>query len=147
MSVRVQTDPIDAASALAAAQPTGDAGAVVSFTGHVRAEPGSDHLTLEHYPGMTEKCMARIVNQARERFSLANATAIHRVGRMMPGETIVLVIAVARHRQAAFDGAQFIMDWLKTEAPFWKQNSDGGWVETRQADRQAQKRWHSDPTG
>lgn len=139
--VRVQTEPIDVAAEFAAAQPDGAAGALVMFTGHVRAEHGSDTLVLEHYPGMTEKQLARIVRQAEHRFALAEIRVVHRVGAMAAGETIVAVCAVARHRHAAFDGARFIMDWLKTEAPFWKRTGSGNWVEARATDAEAKAAW------
>lgn len=122
-------------------------GAVVSFTGLCRDE---DHrleaLELEHYPGMAEAEIERIAQQAIERFQLDGMTAIHRYGKIAPGENIVLVIAAARHRQAAFDGANFLMDFLKTRAPFWKKEhpkngTDGDWVSAKDADDDALAKW------
>ncbi|WP_084367618.1 molybdenum cofactor biosynthesis protein MoaE [Rhizobium sp. RU36D] len=124
-----------------------DIGAVVSFVGLCRDEAGTlAALELEHYPGMAEAEMTRIGGLAIERFSLLGLTAIHRHGRIEAGEQIVLVIAAAPHRQAAFDGANFVMDFLKTSAPFWKKEhgtdgSAGGWVEARDADDLARDKW------
>ncbi|MCJ8519201.1 molybdopterin synthase catalytic subunit [Pseudorhizobium tarimense] len=124
-----------------------DIGAVVTFTGLCRDERGSlSALELEHYPGMAEAEMRRIGKLATDRFSLLGLTAIHRFGRIAPGENIVLVIAAAPHRQAAFDGASFMMDFLKTSAPFWKKEhkvdgSAGDWVAAKDADDRARDRW------
>lgn len=124
-----------------------DIGAVVSFTGLCRDEQGKlSALELEHYPGMAEAEMRRIGAIAIERFSLFGLTAIHRYGKIPPGENIVLVIAAAAHRQAAFDGANLVMDFLKTSAPFWKKEhatdgSAGDWVSARDADDVARDKW------
>jgi molybdopterin synthase catalytic subunit len=124
-----------------------DIGAVVSFSGLCRDEQGSlSALELEHYPGMAEAEMRRIAEIAIERFSLRGLTAIHRFGRILPGENIVLVIAASSHRQAAFDGANFMMDFLKTSAPFWKKEhtvdgAAGDWVSAKDADDQAREKW------
>jgi molybdopterin synthase catalytic subunit len=124
-----------------------DIGAVVTFTGLCRDEGGSlNALELEHYPGMAEAEIRRISLQAIDRFTLLGLTAIHRFGKIAPGEDIVLVIACAPHRQAAFDGANFVMDYLKTAAPFWKKEhladgSTGGWVSAKDADDAARDRW------
>lgn len=124
-----------------------DIGAVVTFTGLCRDEQGAlSALELEHYPGMAEAEMRRIAQLALERFSLTGLTAIHRIGRIAPGENIVLVIATAPHRRAAFDGASFMMDFLKTSAPFWKKEhkadgSTGDWVAAKDADDKARERW------
>lgn len=124
-----------------------DIGAVVTFTGLCRDEQGAlSALELEHYPRMAEAEMRRIAQLALERFSLAGLTAIHRIGRIAPGENIVLVIATAPHRRAAFDGASFMMDFLKTSAPFWKKEhkadgSTGDWVAAKDADDKARERW------
>ncbi|MBP2547355.1 molybdopterin synthase catalytic subunit [Neorhizobium galegae] len=124
-----------------------DIGAVVTFSGLCRDEGGSlDALELEHYPGMAEAEMRRIGALAIERFSLMGMTAIHRYGKILPGENIVLVIACAPHRQAAFDGANFVMDFLKTAAPFWKKEhladgTAGGWVSAKDADDAARDKW------
>ena len=125
----------------------GDIGAVVSFLGLCRDEGGVlGALELEHYPGMAEAEMTRIAGEAVARFGLKGLTAIHRFGRIAVGENIVLVIAAASHRQAAFDGANFMMDFLKTAAPFWKKEHSrdgtaGGWVEARDADDAARDKW------
>ena len=122
-------------------------GAVVTFTGLCRDEGGRlEALELEHYPGMAEAEMLRIASIAIERFGLHGLTAIHRFGRIAPGENIVLVIAASSHRQAAFDGANFVMDFLKTSAPFWKKEHGasgkaGDWVAARDADDAARNKW------
>lgn len=130
-------------------------GAVASFVGLVRDENrvgehnGSiDNMTLEHYPGMTEKALAGIVEQASKRWGLEAATVIHRVGSLAPGDPIVLVLTASAHRQDAFDACQYVMDILKTEAPFWKKEvlSDGSerWVDSRTSDSEAARRWEAD---
>ena len=122
-------------------------GAVVTFTGLCRDEQGVlSALELEHYPGMAEAEMRRISGLAIERFSLQGLTAIHRYGKIAPGENIVLVIAAAPLRQAAFDGASFMMDYLKTSAPFWKKEhksdgTTGDWVSAKDADDRAREKW------
>ncbi|MFK0163806.1 molybdenum cofactor biosynthesis protein MoaE [Rhizobium sp. NPDC090279] len=127
-----------------------DVGAVVTFSGLCRDEGGTlGALELEHYPGMAEAEITRIANLAIERFGLLGLTAIHRYGKIAPGENIVLVIAAASHRQAAFDGANFVMDFLKTSAPFWKKEhgsdgAEGGWVSARDADDAARAKWAGD---
>ena len=124
-----------------------DIGAIVSFVGLCRSEQGKlSALELEHYPGMAEMEMKRIADLAIERFSLMGATAIHRHGRIEPGQNIVLVIAAAPHRQAAFDGANFIMDYLKTSAPFWKKEhaadgTAGEWIQAKGTDDKAKDKW------
>ncbi len=124
-----------------------DIGAVVTFSGLCRDERGAlSALELEHYPGMAEAEMRRIAELAIERFSLLGLVAIHRFGRIAPGENIVLVIAAAPHRQAAFDGASFMMDYLKTSAPFWKKEhgadgTAGDWVSAKDADDRAREKW------
>lgn len=122
-------------------------GAVVTFTGKVRNHNLGDSvkaLTLEHYPGMTEKSLAEIVEQARERWPLGRVTVIHRIGEMWPGEEIVFVGVTSAHRGSAFAAGEFIMDYLKTRAPFWKREAtpDGErWVDARDSDHQAAERW------
>jgi molybdopterin synthase catalytic subunit len=122
-------------------------GAVVTFTGKVRNHNLGDSvsaLTLEHYPGMTEKSLAEIVEQARGRWPLGRVTVYHRVGELWPGDEIVFVGVASAHRSSAFDAGQFIMDYLKTRAPFWKREAtaDGDrWVEARDSDKQAAQRW------
>ena len=124
-----------------------DIGAVVTFSGLCRDEGGTlAALELEHYPAMAEAEIRRIAETAVERWSLKAITAVHRYGRIAPGENIVLVIAASAHRQAAFDGANFLMDFLKTRAPFWKKEhridgSSGNWVDANDADDNALKRW------
>lgn len=122
-------------------------GAVASFVGVVRnRNDGSDvsAMTLEHYPAMTEKALAGIVAKARERFRVEGVTVIHRVGRLVPGDRIVLVLVASPHRREAFEACEFIMDWLKTEAPFWKKETTpqgDRWVEAHDSDEAAKARW------
>lgn len=122
-------------------------GAVVSFTGLCRSEGGTiSALELEHYPGMAEAQLLQISKEAIGKFELLGLTAIHRFGKINIGENIVLVIAAAAHRQAAFDGANFVMDYLKTEAPFWKKehsaNGDiGKWISATDNDKSALNKW------
>jgi molybdopterin synthase catalytic subunit len=149
MTIRVQPEDFDIAAEIEALSAgRADIGAVVSFTGLCREEKGVlAALELEHYPGMAEAEMTRICGEAVERFDLQGITAIHRYGRIDPGGRIVLVIAASSHRQAAFDGAAFVMDYLKTAAPFWKKEhlKDGtarGWVSAKDADDTARDRWH-----
>ncbi|MDI6838445.1 MAG: molybdenum cofactor biosynthesis protein MoaE [Rhizobiaceae bacterium] len=147
-SIRVQREDFDA-TAETAALTAGrrDIGAVVSFVGLCRDEAGTlSALELEHYPGMAEAEMRRIAGIAVERFGLMGLAAIHRYGKIAPGENIVLVLAAAPHRQAAFDGAAFMMDYLKTSAPFWKKEhrrdgTAGDWVSAKDADTQALDKW------
>ncbi|WLR99102.1 molybdenum cofactor biosynthesis protein MoaE [Shinella sumterensis] len=146
--VRVQHDDFDAAAETARlVAGRASAGAIVSFTGLCRDEGGRlSALELEHYPGMAEAQIERICRTAVTRFSLLGIAAIHRVGRIAPGENIVLVIAAAPHRHAAFDGASFVMDYLKTAAPFWKKEhfadgSEGGWVAAKDSDDTALEKW------
>jgi molybdopterin synthase catalytic subunit len=155
MKILVQIEPFDLnleVAALHAGKPA--VGAVAAFVGLVRdtnpdatAEPVNS-LTLEHYPGMTERSLERIVQQASERWSLIDATVIHRVGELLPTDPIVLVAVAAAHRGEAFEACQFIMDYLKTEAPFWKKERgpDGShWVEARHSDASAAARWGTGP--
>jgi molybdopterin synthase catalytic subunit len=151
MAVKVQPEAFDSAAETAGllAGRT-DVGGVVSFTGYVRGDVGGRQLrtlTLEHYPGMTEAELARIESEAQARFALLGSLVVHRIGVLAPGEPIVLVIAAARHREAAFEAASFLMDYLKSRAPFWKKESfaDGGetWVDARESDQGALDRWAS----
>lgn len=134
-------------AAFAAANTPHDAGAVVTFTGLCRSEDGRLRaLELEHYPGMAERAVGAIAERAVERHALAGLAIIHRHGVVPVGEPIVTVVAASRHRQAAFDGASMLMDFLKTDAPFWKKEHriDGGageWVAARDADDRARERW------
>lgn len=121
-----------------------DIGAVASFTGLVRADDGLTALTLEHYPAMTARAMAAVAAEAEARWPLLGGTVIHRVGRLLPGEPIVLVAVASAHRAAAFAAAAFLMDWLKTRAPFWKLEEFGGssrWVAAKAEDDDAAERW------
>lgn len=123
-----------------------DIGAVVTFSGLVRntADGTLSALELEHYPGMTEKELARIEAEANERWPLQASLVIHRVGRLEPGDNIVLVVTASAHRQAAFESASFLMDYLKTRAPFWKNEDKGGetnWVDARESDGDAAAKW------
>ncbi|MBP1874485.1 molybdopterin synthase catalytic subunit [Ensifer adhaerens] len=148
VTVRVQREDFDLSaevSRLSFDRP--EIGAVVTFSGLCRDEAGTlAALELEHYPGMAEAEITRICELAIERFGLQAATAIHRYGKINPGENIVLVVTASPHRQAAFDGANFIMDFLKTSAPFWKKEhladgTTGGWVSAKDADDTARDRW------
>ena len=121
-----------------------ETGAVAAFTGYVRGDTGLTALTLEHYPGMTEHEIARIVADAQARWNLTGITIIHRVGRLKVGERIVLVAVASAHRAAAFEACEFLMDYLKNRAPFWKLEERGGnagWVEARAVDDAAAERW------
>ena len=151
MSVTVQTDVFDAGAALSAFNlGLPDAGGVVSFTGIVRKDGGkTEMLELEAYPGFTEPWIEALVEEARARFDLSGAMVIHRVGPILPGEAIVFVATAAAHRRQAFEGADFLMDHLKSRAPFWKkEHGPGGarWIEPRQADYQDLTRWTAEQT-
>ncbi|HMM63178.1 MAG TPA: molybdenum cofactor biosynthesis protein MoaE [Mesorhizobium sp.] len=146
--VRIQAGDFDVAAEIAALTAgRTDIGAVVTFTGLCRDEAGRlAALELEHYPGMAEAEIARIASEAMARWPLQGLTAIHRHGRIEPGQNIVLVVAASSHRQAAFEAANFLMDYLKSRAPFWKKEhradgSEGGWVEAKEADDRAAARW------
>ena len=146
--IRVQAEPFDA-QAEAAAMTAGrtDVGAVVTFVGLCRDEGGTlAALELEHYPGMAEAEISRVVAEALKRWPLTGATAIHRFGKIAPGEPIVLVVTASAHRAAAFAAAEFLMDWLKTRAPFWKKEhrrdgTSGEWVDAKADDDAAAERW------
>ena len=147
-TIRLQREDFDA-TAEAAKMTRGrtDIGAVVTFTGVCRdheAGHGVSALTLEHYPGMAEEEIARHVAEAERRWPLLGVTVIHRHGRMVPGDNIVLVVTASAHRAAAFAAAEFLMDFLKTRAPFWKQEEHAGcaaWVDAKEADDAAAERW------
>src|SRR5688572_1378309 len=148
MTVRLQRENFDAAAESAAlTRGRADVGAVVTFTGICRgAESGAPiaALTLEHYPGMAEAEIERHVDEAKARWPLLGVTVIHRYGRIEPGENIVLVATASSHREAAFAAAEFLMDYLKTRAPFWKQveaAGDTAWIEAKDADDEAADRW------
>jgi len=147
-TVRLQREPFDAAHEIAVmTRGRTDIGAVVTFTGICRADENGEPiaaLNLEHYPEMAEDEIARHVEAARARWPLLGVTVIHRYGRIAPGEDIVLVVAASSHREAAFAAAEFLMDYLKTRAPFWKQveKTEGkSWIEAEAADAAAAERW------
>jgi len=149
-AIRIQREDFDVAAEIAAlTKGRADIGAVVTFSGLCRDEQGAlAALELEHYPGMAEAEIGRIAGEAVERWPLQGLTVIHRHGKIAPGENIVLVIAASSHRQAAFEAANFMMDYLKSRAPFWKKEhlvdgSEGGWVEAKETDDKAADRWKS----
>ena len=144
--IRVQAEPFDMGAEVAAfTAGVSGAGAVVTFSGLVRDEGGTlAQMEIEHYPGMTEKALEAIRAEAMTRFSLTAAMIIHRFGPLRPGEQIMMVATAARHRGDAFDGAEFLMDFLKSRAPFWKKErgADGeAWVAAKEADEDALRRW------
>jgi molybdopterin synthase catalytic subunit len=146
--ISVQTGDFDIGAEFAALTAgRTDIGGIGCFVGTVRGDAGDRvaAMTLEHYPAMTERAVARIAEEAEQRWQLLGCTVIHRVGRLTAGENIVLVLAAATHRQPALDATAFLIDWLKTRAPFWKKEefADGGatWVEARAADDAAAARW------
>ena len=146
MTVRVQSEPFDLGAELAAfAKDRKDVGAQVSFTGVVRDDTGTlQHMLIEHYPGMTEKAIAAMEAEAVQRWALKDSLVIHRHGALKPGEQIMMVATAAGHRAEAFEAAEFLMDYLKSRAPFWKQevNDQGAdWVAAKDADEDALKRW------
>ncbi|SFL95998.1 molybdenum cofactor biosynthesis protein MoaE [Methylorubrum salsuginis] len=147
--VSIQSEPFDTAAEISSVEAAlmGRAGAVVTFSGLCRDEGGRlAALELEHYPGMAEAEIGRVVEAARERWPVQAVRVIHRHGLVRPGEGIVLVITASPHRKAAFAAADFLMDYLKTRAPFWKREhladgTTGGWVEATQADEAAAEAW------
>ncbi len=146
--IRVQRGPFDAGAEMAAISRGNTAiGAIACFVGLVRDLGGDERLsamTLEHYPGMTERQLERIEAEARSRWLLEASLIVHRYGRLEPGDPIVLVITASSHREAAFESCAFLMDWLKTKAPFWKLEetaSGSRWVEARGSDDSAAARW------
>jgi molybdopterin synthase catalytic subunit len=143
--IQVQTDDFDAGAEIATlSEASGKIGALASFVGVVRGTDGVTSMTLEHYPGMTEREIARHVEDALARWPLLGVTVIHRIGRLAVGDNIVLVAAASAHRQAAFAACEFLVDYLKTRAPFWKLEERGGntdWVAARAEDDEAVKRW------
>jgi molybdopterin synthase catalytic subunit len=148
-TIRVHPEPFDTGAEIAALlNGQTDIGGIGSFIGTVRGEAKGRPIramTLEHYPGMTEAALRRIATQATSRFPLLGCTLIHRVGRLLPGDPIVLVLAASPHRRAALDATAFLIDWLKTEAPFWKQeeflSGETTWVAAQESDAQAKSRW------
>ncbi len=146
--IKVQEAPFDVGQeyALLKAART-DIGAVAMFVGSVRDMSGGEtvsSMTIEHYPGMTEKALADIETEARSRWPIADCLVIHRYGVLAAGEDIVLVITTSAHREAAFAACEFLMDWLKTKAPFWKLEEGGGqarWVDAKASDEAAAQKW------
>ena len=151
MTVRVQTEDFDAGSEISLLRNAGNIGAVVSFIGQVRDINQGDAvslLTLEHYPGMTEKALEAIALQAKSRWDIVGSLIIHRVGTLKPTDQIVLVAVTSSHRGEAFKACEFIMDYLKTEAPFWKKEvsqfegqTTERWAEAKVTDDEARERW------
>ena len=145
MTVRLQREDFDIGAEIARLTVgRTDVGAVATFTGICRGSEGVAAMTLEHYPGMAEAEIERHVEEAQSRWPLLGVTVIHRFGRFMPGENIVLVVATSLHREAAFAAAEFLMDYLKVSAPFWKKEERAGgdgWVEARHTDAVAAERW------
>ena len=148
MTIRVQREDFDAGREIAALSENNHAiGGIVSFIGRVRDMAGDnklDAMVLEHYPGMTERELEKIESEAHSRWPLEATLIIHRHGRLEPGDQIVLVVTASPHRQAAFEANQFLVDWLKTKAPFWKlEASERGeaWVDARGSDDRAAARW------
>ena len=145
--IRVGREDFDVSAELAALQrPERTAGAAVTFTGIVRSDGEVLEMELEHYPGMTQKALEEIVQKARARWNIEDVVIIHRVGKLLAGEQIVLTIVTSTHRREAFEASEFIMDWLKTQAPFWKKETtaEGGrWVDARESDEAARKRWEA----
>jgi len=150
-TIRIQTDDFDlAAEYQLLRQLDAAVGAVVTFTGLVRdleKNTSINSLTLQHYPGMTESLLQEIVDQAQQRWDLVGVTVIHRVGELLPSDQIVLVGVASQHRADAFEAAQFVMDYLKTKATFWKKVDQHGqqhWVESKGSDQAASDRWTRD---
>ncbi|MCR5859136.1 molybdenum cofactor biosynthesis protein MoaE [Mesorhizobium sp. J428] len=148
IEIRIQKEDFDLSAEVSALLAgLGDSGAVVTFSGLCRSEDGAlAALELEHYPGMAEAEIRRIAEEAAARWPVTALAAIHRVGRIAPGGNIVLVVAASAHRQAAFDAASFLMDFLKSRAPFWKKEhladgTEGGWVDAKESDEEALGRW------
>jgi molybdopterin synthase catalytic subunit len=147
-TVRVQEAPFDIAAETAALSAgRSDVGGIASFIGICRADGGLSRMVLEHYPGMTERAIARIAAEAAARWPLTGCTVIHRVGPLTPGEGIVLVLTASAHRTAALEACAFLIDWLKTRAPFWKREEFAGgearWVAARASDDETAARWES----
>jgi molybdopterin synthase catalytic subunit len=149
-TVRVQSGPFDTGAEIAnLLNGNADIGGIGCFLGTVRGTASGKPIvamTLEHYPGMTERALSDIATQAEARWPLIGCTIIHRTGRLLPGEPIVLVAAASPHRQAALDATAFLIDWLKTKAPFWKQerfaSGEVQWVSPKESDDQATAKWH-----
>ena len=136
MKIAVQRDDFDVGSEIKSISKNSNIGAIASFVGVVREVA----MTLEHYPGMTEKSLEKITREALSRWQVMDCTVIHRFGALQPGDNIVMVAVASAHRGDAFAACEFIMDYLKTRAPFWKKEA-AGWVEARVTDDQAAERW------
>jgi len=145
--IRIQEEDFDPGAEIAAIQSTtSDVGAIASFIGIVRADDKMRAMTLDHYPGFAEREIATHVAEARTRWPLLGVRVVHRVGRLVPGERIVFLGVASSHRGAAFAAAEFLMDYLKTRAPFWKlEERENGttWVEARDSDDESVKRWRA----
>ena len=147
MKIAVQSEPFDfGAEATAFADGHEDQGAVVTFTGIVRNNPDGtlERMVIEHYPGMTEKALTKIATEAQERWDLGDVLVIHRYGDLAPGEMIMMVATASRHRKNAFEAAEYLMDYLKSRAPFWKKEflADGAeWVAAKEEDEASLDRW------
>jgi molybdopterin synthase catalytic subunit len=142
--IRIQREDFDPGAEIAALNAAGTVGAIASFIGLVRSDGGMDAMTLDHYSGFAEREIAAHVAEARTRWPLLGVRIVHRVGRLTPGERIVFVGVASSHRQAAFAAAEFLMDYLKTRAPFWKleERANGAtWVEARESDDDSVRRW------
>lgn len=149
MAVRVQREDFDlGAEVKRLTAGRTDVGAIVTFTGTVREDDGGrpiESMTLEHYPGMTEAELERVEAEAQRRWPLQASLIVHRYGELRPGDNIVLVVTASAHRHAAFEAASFLMDYLKSKAPFWKKevlrDGSGRWVDARESDEEALQRW------
>lgn len=146
ISVRIQTEPFDTAAEIAKVRALPGVGAIVTFSGLCRDEGGRlEALELEHYPGMADVEIRRIADEAAGRWPLTGLTIIHRTGRIVVGDDIVLVVSASAHRQAAFEAATYVMDFLKTRAPFWKKEhgpgASGEWIDAHHRDDHAANRW------
>ena len=141
MKISVQREAFDLSSEVKEISKSDQVGAVASFIGQVREVP----MTLEHYPGMTERALRKIVDEACARWKVMDCTVIHRYGPLQPTDPIVLVAVASAHRGDAFAACEFIMDYLKTQAPFWKKEEGKGWVEAKASDDRAAERWQPEP--
>jgi molybdopterin synthase catalytic subunit len=143
--VRIQKEDFDPGAEIAALEDSGgEAGAIASFVGIVRGDGGLSYMTLDHYPGMCESEIAAHAEEARKRWPILGLRIVHRIGKLVPGDRIVFVGVASKHRQAAFQAAEFLMDYLKTRAPFWKLERRGEnetWVASRSEDDASVKRW------
>ena len=143
--IRIQKEDFDPGAEIAALEDSGgEAGAIATFLGIVRGDGGLTYMTLDHYPGMCESEIAAHVEEARKRWPILALRIIHRIGQLVPGDRIVFVGVASKHRQAAFQAAEFLMDYLKTRAPFWKLERRGeneAWVAARSEDDASVKRW------